>query len=344
MLTLFRRPKTRPPTLLKSPAARSAAREPSALLAFLAGEFAAEVAALWPAPHSLFLLAAAPRRHLACLGLVLKSGAAGRALEGSLKLAVRDAAPSAPAGLLRALGRLGETAWTAADYGLLLDRLADPQTAKALNHAEAISPRKVRVLASLPGPVAAAGGGRLILTEDQGALLAECYEGLVRREGEAAAGERARRWALCATPSALFEKIGTDLVPQASRPPHPGTGRLVPLATRKALADAGRRYRNCLAGRLLDDWNHYYEWRGEPGAVVCISRDPLFGWRLDEALGAQNALLPPKTRQAIEVELKAMGVHLGRSAWQLRALVEQASRERFALPPPQEAVDELFGV
>ncbi len=344
MLTLFRRPKTRPPTHLKAAPARAIPREPSALLAFLAGEFAGEIAGLWPAPHTAFLLAPAPRRHLACLGLSLKSNAVAPALEGSLRQAVRGIAPASPAGLVRALGRLGETAWSAGDYGLLLNQLADPQAAKVLNHAEAISARKVRVLASLPGAVACAGAGRFALTEDQGALLAECYQGLVRREGEAAATELARRWALASTPAALFERVSTDLVPRASAPPHPGTPRLVPLATRKAMADAGRRYRNCLAGRVLDDWSHYYEWRGQPGAIVCISRDPLFGWRLDEALGPQNALLASAVRDAIEVELRAMNVHLGRSAWQLRALVDQASRERFALPPAEEARDEAFGI
>ena len=104
------------------------------------------------------------------------------------------------------------------------------------------------------------------------------------------------------------------------------------MATREALADAARRFRNCLDGRDLEGWTHYYEWRGEPGAVVAISRDSLFGWRLDEALGVGNALLPTATQEALETDLRAMGVHLGRSAWTLQSLVRQAAQPGFVLP------------
>ena len=320
-----------------------AGREPSALLGFLAGEFAADIAVLWPAPHTPFLVADAARRHLACLALTLRSGGVRHALEGPFKRAVRALAPASPAGLVRALGRLGETAWSPEDYQLTLGRLADPAASKALHHADAISTRKVRVLATLPAGIVAAGEGRFLLTEDQSALLAECYDGVARRDGVRAASDFARRWAQAASPAALFERVSGDVAPQSSAPPHPGMARLVPLDTRKALADAGRRYHNCLAGRVLDGWNHYYEWLGSPGAIVSISRDHLFGWRLNEALGVQNAILPAETRSQIETELWEMDVHLGRSAWQLRDLVDCAARDAFALPPCTEAVNEAFG-
>src|SRR5262245_11447900 len=45
------------------------AREASPLLAFIAGEFAADVARLWRAPHGDFFALPAARRHAAAIGL-----------------------------------------------------------------------------------------------------------------------------------------------------------------------------------------------------------------------------------------------------------------------------------
>ena len=49
----------------------ASAAAPSPLLTYLAGEFAPAIAALWPAPHAVFLTAPAERRHLVCLALAL---------------------------------------------------------------------------------------------------------------------------------------------------------------------------------------------------------------------------------------------------------------------------------
>jgi hypothetical protein len=330
----------------------SPGREASTLLAFIAGEFADEIAHLWPAPHTAFLVAPAARRHLVFLALALQRGAegwtagaafAGQALGAPLKTAIRALAPGAPAGLARALGRVGETAWSHEDYGLLLQRLADPKTAKVLRHADAISAGEVRALGSLPGALVEAGGSLLRLTEDQSALLAECYAGIVQRDGPDAAGRIAARWAQAPTAACLFKQAAADLTPWQVDPPHPGTARLVPLADKRALAEAALRYRNCLEGRVLDGSNHYYEWLGSPGAIVCVGKDHLFGWRLDEALGEANSPVDPASRSALEAELRAMGVHVGRSAWTLEQLAREAGRGGFALPPQEEAVAEAFG-
>jgi hypothetical protein len=348
------RKKDGPPsaTKIRSPAAAPfRPREPTALLGFVAGEFADDIARLWPAPHTPFLTAEAPRRHLACLTLALddeadrwRSGAERlrQALEGPFKRAVRALAPSAPAGLTRALARLGEQAWSRAQYRLLAERLRDPASAKVLNHAQAIAPRDVQVLSNLPAPVIGAGGGRLRLSEDQALLLAECFEGLARRDGVEATCEIARRWAESTSAAALFAKVGADLSPRSVAPPLPGTDRLVPLASRKDLAEAGRRFRNCLGGRVLDGWNHYYEWRGRPPAVACIVKDHVFGWSLDEALGVENRPIPVETQGELAAELTAMGVHVGRSAWQLKRLTDAAARPGFKLTAKAEEVDQLF--
>lgn len=333
---------------LKTPS--SPVREASTLLAFIAGEFADEVAHLWPAPHTAFIVAPAARRQLVFLSLALQRGADGwtagaafarQALEAPLKTAIRELTPGAPAGLARALGRIGETAWSAQDYGLLLQRLADERTAKVLRHAMAITPVDVRVLSSLPPTLVEAGGAILRLTEDQCALLAECFTGIERRDGKEAAAGTARRWSKANDAAGLFKMVEADLAPPAADPPFPGTERLRPLPTREALADAARRFRNCLEGRVLDGLTHYYEWTGAQGAIVAIEHDHLFGWRLDEALGQANAVLDDATQRAVEEELAGLGVHVGRNAWTLRRLAEKAARGSFALPPPPNAFAEV---
>ncbi len=351
MLPWKRRRAQTPPEHLKSQNA-APSREASTLLAFIAGDFAAEIASLWPAPHTPFLLAPAARRHLVFLTLALQRSADGwtagaafarQALEAPLKSAIRALTPGSPPGLARALGRIGETAWSAEDYGLLLQRLADERTAKVLRHAALISAREVRVLSSLPAVLIAAGGTILRLSEDQGRLLAECFSGIDKRDGPAAAAEIAARWARAPHAACLFKQVATDIMPPAAQPPHPGTDRLRPLATREALTEAGRRYRNCLDGRALDGWQHYYEWLGPPGAVVCISRDHLFGWRLDEALAEGNTPIETEHRPAIEADLIAIGVHVGHSAWTLQSLAREAAQASFTLPAQEQAVAEAFG-
>lgn len=322
-------------------------REPSTLLAFIAGDFAAEAARLWPAPHTEFLLAPAAKRHLVCLALSLERAtnplALRASLTGSLKAGIKALVDCAPEGLGRALGRLGERAWTAGDYRRLLERLSDPRTAKRLRHAELIEAREVRVLSTLPPVVITAGAGRFALTEDQSALLAECFEVLVRCHGPDAAMDTASRWANAGSAETLFKRVDEDLSPREVPPPHPGTARLAPLSTRRALANAGRRYRNCLRDRILDGYVHHYEWLGEPGGVVSIVDDFVYGWRLEEALAADNRPLPALARREVEAELAAMGVHVGRSAWELKRLLGSAARPTFVLPRREEEVDHLFG-
>lgn len=125
--------------------ARSA--EPSPLLIHLAGEFADRLALLWPAPHTAFLAAGANQRHLVAIGL--SHGSLEADLRGVLvmpfKHALRAVLPNAPRGLTRALGRLGETLWTARDYGLLLAVLLRPEPAKVLAHATVIAPALVHL-------------------------------------------------------------------------------------------------------------------------------------------------------------------------------------------------------
>ncbi|MEO8113492.1 MAG: hypothetical protein ABI655_03855, partial [Phenylobacterium sp.] len=91
--------------------------EPTSLLKLVTGGFAPQVAALWPEPHAAFLTAPVARRHLVCLALALGRAPAvvGDLLAGRLRRAIR-AVLAPPPGLERALGRLGEVAWSPEGY------------------------------------------------------------------------------------------------------------------------------------------------------------------------------------------------------------------------------------
>lgn len=333
------------PILGASPAPARAG--PSALLKLVAGEFAADVAAVWPEPHAPFLTAPAARRHLVCLARALGrdlAPLAGTLLGGRLREAIRKAAP-AP-GLERALSRMGETAWSGEAYRRLVALLADPRAGKLLRHAEALDEAAVARLGRLPPAMGSALGLALAITDDAADAVAECCGVIGFRFGAAAAAEAAARWAEAETEAALFEAVREDLYPDPPAPPHPGTARLTPLATKAALRDAARRYGNCLAGRLghaVAGFSAYYEWTEAPGAVVEVSRDAIFGWRLSEAKGPKNAPIDKDVREELAAELATMGVYVGRSGWQLERALSADLGRTWRLPTVAEDLADVFG-
>jgi len=325
------------------------AREPTSLLKMLAGEFAPRVATLWPEPHAAFLTAPAPRRHLVCLALALGreiSGHADRLLTDRLRRAIPRVIEAAPAGLERLLGRAGEVAWDADAYRAVV-RLLDRRAAgKVLRHAPAVDAALVRRLAGLPEPMAEAVHLAVGLSPEGVAMLREAYEALAFRDGPAAAEAAARRWCEAETAKALFAAVRDDLTPEPMAPPHPGTARLRPLATKAAMKAAARRYGNCLADRGSDaatGWVAFYEWDGPPGVVVGIQRDHVFGWRMDEARVARNAKVPEAVRDEIISEVALMGVHVGRSGWALDRLLREDVGRGYRYWPVGEDVAEAFG-
>ena len=334
-------------TLIRT-AAAPARTEASSLLKLVAGEFAARISTVWREPHAQFLTAPAARRHLVCLGLALgrADDAVREALGGRLRVAARRIVTPAPAGLERALGKLGETAWTAPAYLRLVDLLADAATAKLLWHAEAIDEAPVARLALLPAPMRRAWRLSASLTDDGARAVAECHGVIAFRGGAAEAQAAATRWAGLETEAALLEAVREDLYPEPPAPPFPGTGRLKPLATKAALREAARRYDNCLGARVhhaVSGWSVFYEWTGGEGAVIEIERDAIFGWRLNEAKGPRNALLAKDVRAEITDELALIGVYVGRSGWQLERALNADVGRGWRLPGVAEDLADVFG-
>lgn len=329
----------------------SATSVASPLLRLIAPPYAEVLAALWPAPHTTFVTAPAARRHLICLMLAAEpSNGPPIDVAGLMDLPLRKAIPlvleaAAPEGLRRALERLGEIAWTPDDYRLLVRMLADPAPAKTLRHAQAITPELVRALAALPADLREAGGVALRVSPAQAALLAEAHAVLARRLSPQVLSTRVAAWGHAPTPKALFTLVAEDFRRELPPPPHPGTERLRPLDTAAAIRDAARRYRNCLVNYLdcaVDQRTAIYEWLPAPGAVVELIPDGFFGWRLDQARRRNNQSVDEATREAIVGELRGMGVHVGRSAWQIRRALEEAASPKFQLTPVDDAIADYF--
>lgn len=323
----------------------------SPLLRLIAPPYAEVLAALWPAPHTDFLTAPAARRHLICLMLAAEPHGGppidvlrlmDLSLRKAIALVLEDAAP---VGLRRALEHLGEIAWAPEDYRLLVQMLTTPAPAKTLRHAEAITPDLVRALAALPPDLREVGGVALRVTPAQAALLAEAHAVLLKRLKPDLLAQRVAAWGQAPTPKALFTLVAEDFRRELPPPPHPGTERLRPLETVAAIRDAARRYRNCLANYVdyaVDQRSAIYEWLPAPGAVVELIPDTFFGWRLDQARLQNNQTVEEATREAIIAELRGMGVHVGRSAWQIRRALESAASPKFELETVEAAIADYF--
>ena len=333
-------------TLVLSKATESA----SPLLRLIAPAYADVLAALWSAPHTPFVTAPTARRHLICLMLATETDRRASVdidllLDAPLRKAVRLVLDPAPEGLARALERLGEIAWAPEDYRALVTLLGDPKPAKTLRHAEQIDPLQVRTLGALPQPLRDAGGVAVRVSAAQAKLLAEAHALLARRLPESLLAERIAVWTRAPTAKTLFNLVADDFRRELPKPPHPGTERLRPLETVVAIRDAARRYRNCLANYVdaaIDRRCAIYEWLPAPGAVIELTPDSYFGWRLDQARLENNKSVDDATRAAIVQELRGMGIHVGRSAWQIRHALERAGSPNFELESVDAAIADYF--
>ncbi len=325
--------------------------EPTPLLRHLASEHAPRVAGLWPAPHSAFINAGADRRHLICLALsrpgeTLDQPSADSVLESAVRRSVRNVAPDAPAGLARALAHLGEVAWAASDYRRLEDALRVDALAARLRHARLITADQLRVLENLPAALRDCGVGSFVLNGQQAEILAETFEALARRDGEQAALTQARGWASGSSVRDVLTRAKASLDREPATPPFPGSASLTALTTKAAILETAGRYRNCLAGYLdsaADGSSAFYEWTGTPSAVVQISLDPVYGWRLCQARIANNAGVPDEAKTEITAELRSWGVHVGRSVWDLQHALDEIHAPEFELETVEACVKQVYG-
>jgi hypothetical protein len=325
--------------------------EPTPLVRLIAGEFAARVARLWPAPHGPYLEMPAQRRHLTHVVLTLSPAPAK--LAHALQFARADAVARAylghtPPGFVKLLGRLGEYAWTRDGYLRLLDLFEDADAALALRQMQDVTLDKVRTLEALAPALRAPAIVRHIHDPTHAALLDAAWRAILSVRGADVARQVVERWSRAADGVRLFDMAADDMAARrfefAPFPAHPDLRRLDGTA---ALADAGRRFRNCLAtheDRAADGTAALYEWAGPPPAAVSLARDGFFGWRLDEARGVANTVLDADARVALIAVLRDAGVRVGRSGRDLRELLHRVAGKSFYYVDEAETELTPFGL
>lgn len=297
---------------------------PTPLLRFLAGEFADEAAALWPAPHEAFFALPTARRHAAAILL-----AAGRdapidpalarkvAREKDGVLARRIAGEAAP-GFMKALAKAGETLWTAEDYATLLALFAEPLANRALRHMGEVTPGALTPLAALPAPLRAAKIVAATPCVHAARDLARAFDLAGRMKGEKGRGRFVERAERVKDRAALFNMAAQELAPDAFRAPEPAPDLPAPferVRTMEQLVRVALDFRNCLRDFAPDIANGrmaVFVWRGEPNAPLALTWDAA-GWRLAEAEAADNDPLPEPALCEIVGAVAEAGVRTGPS-------------------------------
>ena len=330
----------------------------SPLLRVVAGDYAPAIAQMWPAPHRPFMEAAADRRHMICLVLdaldvasevhLPEAPSLARTLgDEAMRHLIRRFLPRAVDGLPRALQRMGETAWSSADYRALLRLFEDAGAAKLLRHADQIEPAYVATLDLLPPPLRSGRVPHVATHPSVVQLLVETFEAIRRSRPVDEAEAVWARWRRAETLERLFEMAREDLtrpaLPVAPFPAHPD---LRHLSTSEALADAGRQFNNCLATYALRAGAGeivIYEWLGSPPAILSIARDPLWGWRLEEARIQHNESVPLEARPAIIEAMRQWGVSLDRGGYTLASILDWAAREPLRAAESTWTEADVFG-
>lgn len=334
----------------------SAAEAVPPFLTFVAGARAARVAQVFPAPYTAYLTTPTPRRHLIHVALdeidarVLEDPARVARLAHEFQFATGDVVVAhwigaVPPGFLKALGRIGEAPWAPEHYAALKAMIAVPGARLALGAERPITPDKVAMLAALPEPLRADAILRRLTAPDDALLLAEAYEAVVWRLG-AQAVRVVDRWRRADSEARLFEMASKSVQPDEFvlhlHPEHPD---LLRLDTRRALEQAGVQFRNCLATYVMEaasGQSVIYSWAGPPPTAVQISRDPVFGWRLEQARGQGNLILDEEARARLRAVMREIGVWPGRTGVDLVSALASRSSGMPARLAGAAALDDAF--
>ena len=87
-----------------------------------------------------------------------------------------------------------------------------------------------------------------------------------------------------------------------------------------------------------------YEWAGPPPAAFAFVRDGFFGWRLEEARGVGNAVLDADVRARAIAAVEAIGVRVGRSGADIRAVLRKFADLEHDWINPGDPVLNAFGI
>lgn len=299
--------------------------EPTPLLAYLAGGFAANIANLWPAPHEGFFALTAERRHAVALLLRVNVPATQEEkqelIDRVMHMRGRDLAKlivgATKGNFLSLLSKLGEVLWTTEDYAALLEMQARYEIAFKLRHMPDVTPLTMRLAAKLPDMFVRPKILAAVTTQHCADDVIETVQIIENGVSVDALKALASRMAKARSIAKTLDILGAELLPEIFKPliavPRLN-GRFETVETRKQLKAVALAFKNCLRDydhELASGENAVFVWKGDGVKVVlAIGRDPA-GWILEEAKLAENKDLPPNVLMALVADLNAGGVRVG---------------------------------
>lgn len=304
--------------------AMTARLRPTPLLTYLAGEYATEVAAIWPAPHEGFLKLPAARRHLVAMLIDQQlpiSGLVGDRIAERVtfdrdSIVADPVLPNGSSGLMKVLSRAGEVLWSKADYAALLRLVQKSGMTKLLRHRQSFDTSFVQTASALPDamlrPQILEAVPHLSAAQD----VAEAVEVLLHSEGEMAIAALAGRLVRIKDPVVMMDRLGEALFPDAFAPYAPPpelTDPFVRIIGRKQLKEVALAFKNCLRdydADLASGRTAVYVFRAQPAAVFALDRDAR-GWALQEAVLAGNKPLPKPLLHDLVAKLRVRNVRVG---------------------------------
>lgn len=310
--------------------ARLSAAKPAVatpLLQFLAGPHAGAIASVWPAPHRDFLALPAARRHAAAIllargerDLAGLAHAVERHKDGAI--AKRLAYSPETAGLMKAMGRMGETLWTMEQYTRFLTLFDSAGANRILRHMPEIHPEQLAVIHALPSALHEAA----IVAKVPGVAAARdlglALDLVGRMHGPRAAANLQKALAQTRDTPALFGKVAEALAAEVFNGPAPAPDLPVPFVRVRSASELDKialEFQNCLRdfkGDMVLGRMAAYVWNGHPQVVLALRWDPA-GWRLAEAELHANDEAPDETLHQIVDVLAAANVRTGPSTFML---------------------------
>ena len=201
-----------------------------------------------------------------------------------------------PPGLLRCLGRLGAEPRSGYTYRALVQVLQrGGPCAKALVHSTEIPDELIHAFATLPAGMASKRTIGLVMRGQLSAGDLATFGWTVsriRQLRDRAAYESVLR---STDPMNAVVQLLTD--GEFPPPPWPGTNLLRPITSRAQLQRIGAELRNCLETpawltrsvlKVLNGTDYFYEWRGDPAAVLRFVRVQDVGWYLEQIEGVDG--------------------------------------------------------
>ena len=204
---------------------------------------------------------------------------------------------------LNAVSKLTDDEYDEQFWDELFHVLANPQKAKALAHANKLTPDTIRNLTALPGSLCLPEMISALDEFDLGGVLKAGLD-IDLNELDDRILTRIRQILKNVRTSEDLDdrqdRIERVILEHAEFPPPPISGDriLQPLTSYEALVNEAKQMNNCVgnyADGVLHGHTYYFSWRGTERATVEITSEKNGAWTLTEHLGPENSQLSKKT-------------------------------------------------